>query len=352
MARNIRVEYPGAIYHVTCRMIGDSRLDQSRLFVDDPDRKHFIDCLADRVEQYNIRLHLFACMINHFHLVVETPGGNCGKFMQSLSTAYTVYYNLRHHRHGHLLDGRYKAKLVEGDDYLLALSRYVHLNPVQIGTLQDKPIAERIEALRSYPWSSYPSYIGRRKALDFVEYAPILGEMSGKRRDWPKRYGKFVESGLAEADEDFKVALKESPRSIGSDGFRAWIDERYQELIECQRHPEDAAFRRITEPLTADAVLAVLAAVFEVLVEEFGRRSRDSVLRGVAGRFLVRYAGMTQREVAEKIGGTSGGALSRQMRKVRELLENDQRLRRQVERAEERIEKLRKSMIKPQGIGV
>lgn len=351
MARNIRVEYAGAIYHVTCRMIGDGQLDRSRLFVDDQDRKHFVECLADRVKQYNIRLYLFACMTNHFHLVFETPEGNCGKFMQSLSTAYTVYYNLRHHRHGHLLDGRYKAKLVEGDEYLLALSRYVHLNPVQIGTLKDKPIAERIEALRSYPWSSYPSYIGRSKALDFVEYAPVLGEMSGKRRDWPKQYGKFVENGLAATDEDFKVALKESPRSIGSDGFRAWIDERYQKLIENQRCPEDVAFRRITEPLTADAVLAVLAEVFGVSVEEFGRRRRDSVLRGVAGRFLVRYAGMMQREAAEKIGGTSGAALSGQMRKVRELLENDQGLHRQVERAEEKIVKLRQSMIKARGIG-
>ncbi|MBI2437214.1 MAG: transposase [Lentisphaerae bacterium] len=330
-------------------MIGDGQLDRSRLFVDDQDRKHFLDCLADRVEQYNIRLYLFACMTNHFHLVFETPEGNCGKFMQSLSTAYTVYYNLRHHRHGHLLDGRYKAKLVEGAEYLLALSRYVHLNPVQIGPLKDKPIAERIGVLRSYPWSSYPSYIGRSKALSFVEYAPILGEMSGKRQDWPKRYGEFVESGLAETDEDFKLALKESPRSIGGDGFRAWIDERYQKLIEGQRRPEDAAFRRITEPLTADAVLAVLAEVFGVSVEEFGRRRRDSALRGVAGRFLVRYAGMMQREAADKIGGISGAALSSQMRKVRELLANDRRLRRHVERAEEQIGKLRQSMIRSQG---
>ena len=84
-----------------------------------PDHERFLERLAERVEQYNIRLYLFVCMTNHFHLVFETPEANCSKFMQSLSTAYTVYYNLRHGRHGHLLDGRYKAKLVEGDDYLL-----------------------------------------------------------------------------------------------------------------------------------------------------------------------------------------------------------------------------------------
>jgi REP element-mobilizing transposase RayT len=329
-------------------MIGDRQLDRSRLFVDNKDRERFIDCLSDRVGQYDIRLYLFACMTNHFHLVFETPEGNCAKFMQSLSTAYTVYYNLRHGRHGHLLDGRYKAKLVEGDEYLLALSRYVHLNPVRVDGIKDKPIAERIKYLREYAWSTYPSYIGERKAFDFVEYAPILAEMSGKRRDWPRRYREFVETGLAEEDEDIKLALKESPRSIGGEGFRVWVDELCRKLIESHRRPEDAAFRRITEPLSADKVLAILAEVFEVPVAEFNRRRRASALRGIAGRFLVRYAGMTQREAAVKIGAGSGGAVSRQMRKVRELLENERPLRRLVERADKRMEELRQTMRKPQ----
>lgn len=89
--------------------------------------------------------------------------------MQSLSTAYTVYSNLRHRRHGHLLDGRYKAKVVEGDDYLLALSRYVHLNPVCVGALRDRSIEERIRYLRQYRWSGYPAYIGLGKPETFVD---------------------------------------------------------------------------------------------------------------------------------------------------------------------------------------
>jgi len=105
----------------------------------------FLDSLAERVGQYEIRLYLFVCMLNHFHLVFETPRANCSAFMQSLSTSYSVYYNLRHARHGHLFDGRFKAKLVEGDAYLLALSRYVHLNPVQVGELKRQPIAARMK---------------------------------------------------------------------------------------------------------------------------------------------------------------------------------------------------------------
>ncbi len=132
MARHLRVEFPGAIYHVTCRRVGDapspfggtSWVPEKCLFRDEADRERFVERLGERVEQFHIRLFAFVCMTNHFHLVFETPEANCSKFMQSLSTAYTVYYNLRHGRHGHLLDGRFKAKLVEGDSYLLALSRY------------------------------------------------------------------------------------------------------------------------------------------------------------------------------------------------------------------------------------
>jgi len=341
MARHLRVEFPGAIYHVTCRMLGDWRTEKTFLFKDDADHERFLDRLADRVEQFNIRLYLFVGMTNHFHLVFETPEANCSKFMHSLSTAYTVYYNLRHGRHGHLLDGRYKAKLVDGDEYLLSLSRYVHLNPVCIGSMKVKPIAERIKALRAHRWSSYPSYVGTRKALDFVEYGPLLAEMHGKRREWPKRYREFVESGLAESDDDFKVALKASPRSIGGDGFRAWIDELYQKRVEAHAKPEDVSFRHITEPLPAGSVLTILSEVLGVEIDEFKRRRHGSPLRAIAARYLIRYAGQSQRDAAEYLSVGTGAAVSDQLKRLPQKLAADRRLRRQVKQAEERLEKLR-----------
>ncbi len=341
MARHLRVEYPGAIYHVTCRMVGDWRTDKTYLFKDDADHERFVDRLGERVEQFNIRLYLFVCMTNHFHLVFETPEANCSKFMQSLSTAYTVYYNLRHGRHGHLLDGRYKAKLVEGDDYLLSLSRYVHLNPVQVVSHKHKPIEERIKILRSHRWSSYPSYIGKAKALDFVEYGPLLSEMHGKRGEWPKRYREFVESGLAESDEDFQVALKESPRSIGSDGFRAWIDKLYQNRVETHARPEDVSFRHISEPLPADAVLGVLVTVLDVDIDAFKRRGRGSPLRAIAARYLIRYAGQSQRDVADYLNVGSGAAICNQLNRLPGKLAKDRRLRRQITEIEERLENAR-----------
>ena len=132
MPRQLRVQFPGAIYHVTIR--GNGRDD---IFVNDHDRERFLRRLAESLETYGVRLYLFCLMSNHVHLVLETPRGNLSRFMQSVETGYTVYYNFRHNRTGHVLQGRYGAKLVEGNEYLLNLSRYVHLNPVFIDKIKN-----------------------------------------------------------------------------------------------------------------------------------------------------------------------------------------------------------------------
>ena len=335
MARQLRVEFSGAIYHVTCRMVGDWESEKNRLFKDDADRERFLERLGERVEQFHIRLYLFVLMTNHFHLVFETPEGNCSKFMQALTTAYTVYYNLRHGRHGHLLDGRFKAKLVEGDDYLLGLSRYVHLNPVQAGAWKEKPIETRIAFLREYRWSSYSGYSGKCKAVDFVAQSPVLARMQGRKSDWPKKYRRFVETGLARSDEEFKVAMKQSPRCIGGEGFRVWVDDLYRERLQARARPEDVSFRHVTEPLEPEKVLSVLAGVFCVEKDEFMRRRHDSALRGVAARYLLRYAGQSQRDVADILGIGSGSAVSGQLKRLPGKMAVDRRLRQQVTNAEE-----------------
>jgi putative transposase len=109
MARKLRVQYEGAVYHVTARGV-----ERRVIFDDDRDREHFLDRLGDSVQEYGVRLYLFCLMSNHFHLLVETPGGNLSAFMHKLQTAHTVFYNRRHERAGHLLQGRFNAKIVEG----------------------------------------------------------------------------------------------------------------------------------------------------------------------------------------------------------------------------------------------
>jgi REP element-mobilizing transposase RayT len=324
-------------------MLGDWKKESNLLFKDDRDRFRFLDRLGERVEQFEIRLYLWTLMANHVHLVLETPQGNLSRFMHSLSTAYTVYFNRRHRRHGHLLDGRFKARLVEGDAYLLKLTRYVHLNPVHTKAMKREPMAERMNYLRRYPWSSYPGYIGRRKPWEFVASAPILALMNCPSKERPTRYRRYVESGLAEDDEEFAQAMNASPLAIGSEDFRERILGLYRQLTRKRSKPEDVSFRKLIQPLNAREVLETLAKAFGVEVEAFRERRRDSPLRGVAARMLCRYAGLSQREAAEELCIGSGSAVSRQLAMLNSRLEKDRRLKKVVRDTEGELENRRQS---------
>jgi len=214
-------------------------------------------------------------------------------------TGYTVFYNRRHRTHGHITQGRYGARLVSGDDYLLKLSRYVHLNPVKVEACRTRPLPERLKALREYRWSSLSAYVGRQRAPAWLDLAPMLALVEGPRGERAGRYEAYVEGGVAQDDEAFQHELMRSSRSIGDDAFRAEVDARYAQVVAAARRPEDAALRR-TAGATVDAaaVLNAVAAAAGVGVEEVSRRRRDSFLKAIAAWLLVRYGGLTQRDIA------------------------------------------------------
>jgi len=176
--------------------------------------------------------------------------------------------------------------------------------------------------LRGYQWSTYPGYIGEAKRCDFVTYGPILAEMGGRKGNWPRKYARYVETGLAETDKEFEVLMKESPRSIGGEGFRAWVDELHWKLMGGHKTTEDVSFRRVTRPLDPALVLQVVAGAMNVQEEELHCRRRSSLLRALAARCLIRYAGQTQREVARILGIGSGSAVSKQIERHRAALED------------------------------
>ena len=126
MARPLRIEYPGAVYHITSR--GNARAD---IFLMDDDRQVFLDILGNTVEKYNWLCHAFCLLDNHYHLLIETPDPNLSLGMRQLNGVYTQTFNRTHDRVGHVFQGRYKAILVEKESHLLELCRYVVLNPVR-----------------------------------------------------------------------------------------------------------------------------------------------------------------------------------------------------------------------------
>ncbi|MDD5678804.1 MAG: transposase [Kiritimatiellae bacterium] len=333
MARQLRIEYPGAIYHVTVR--GNA---QQNIFRDDKDRYLLYARLAESVGTYAIRLYLFCLMDNHFHLVLETPGANLSRFMQSVLTGYTVCYNLRHNRHGHLTQGRYAARLVAGDEYLLKLSRYVHLNPVKVKKQECRPLSEQVAYLKAYAWSSYRGYIGQAKRLEWVDYGALLALAGGRQKERPKRYRCFVEAGIAADDDEFREALNRSARSIGDDEFREWVDESYAELLKKRNHPEDVTMRReIGRHPEPDMILAAVASAAGTTVEGLKARKRGGIWKGIAAKLLLTHSGLTRRQCARWIGILAGSAVSYQIKQAEVRLKTDLRLAQRVMRMESQL---------------
>ena len=340
MARLSRIEFPGAIYHVTVRMIGSRQRTPEKLFRDDRDYARFMERLGQGIGDFGVRLYLFCLMRNHFHLVLETPQANLSRFMQRLTTAYTVYFNLRHQRPGPLLDGRYKAKAVSGGDYLLKLSRYVHQNPVCVSPWAKRPLPERIARLRKYRWSSYPGYIGEAKPHEFMDQRPVLAMMSGRAARRSQTYRQFVETGLATGDEEFQEAFRLPGSAIGDEGFRQWVEQLRGRRLAKGRKPEDVAFRRVVMPLNTSVVLSEAARVFGVEPEAFEQRRRHSDLRSVIARCLIQHAGCTQREAAELLGVGTGAAVSLQIKRLRQREKRNHKLAKIIRRLHNSLEKL------------
>ena len=325
MARLARVEYEGAIYHVTVR--GNQR---QAIFRDDRDRERFLEKLGEYAELYAVRIYAFCLMTNHVHLVVETARPNLGRFMHRLQTAYTVFYNMRHRQVGHLMQGRYKAKPVEGDVYLLKLMRYVHLNPVFTAAEKAKTTPERVADLRAYRWSSYPCYLGRC-AWEYVCVRPLLALMAGstvlRQRAEMRR---FVESAIAEPDEEFKEALRASPFCLGGASFRDHLQGLYAAANRKAVKPEDVVLRTMGRNVPVPRVLAVVCGVLRVEEAALRVRSRGTWLRPVLAEALARHAGLTQRAIAALMGLRTGKAVSLQLARLPAALARNRTMARRV----------------------
>lgn len=322
MARPIRIVYEGAIYHVTVR--GHSR---ARLFSDDRDRHRFVARLSHDVEEFGVRLYAYCLMLNHYHLVLETPKANISAFMQNLQTSYNLYFNRRRGLSGPVTQGRFKAKVVEGDEYLLRLTRYVHLNPVQIAVARSRPLKERIRSLRAYRWSSYRGHAGLGRGEDFVDYQPMLAMLADYGSRGRKGYRRYVEAGMAEGDDDFRNLLNTSPYAIGSSDFIDQVRGIYEVLTETQYNREDTALRRVERRLEPATILGVVEHVLEVERADLLERRRNSWSRAIAVKVLCRFGGCSRREAARHLRMGSGAAASMQLKALEEELRHDRVLR-------------------------
>ena len=184
MARPLRLEFPGAVYHVTSR--GNAR---QAIFLDKDDRESFMEVLSSVAARFNWLCHAYCLMETHYHILVETPEGNLSRGMRQLNGVYTQVFNRRHTRVGHLFQGRYKGILVEKEAHLLALCRYVVLNPVRAGLVR-RPA--------EWKWSSYRATGGEAKRSPVLEIDWVLSQFGRRREEAKREYRRYVLEGIQE----------------------------------------------------------------------------------------------------------------------------------------------------------
>ncbi len=221
----MRIEYPGALYHVTSR--GNARND---VVMDDDDRKNFLSVLGSVVKRFNWLCHAYCLMDNHYHLLIETPEGNLSKGMRQLNGVYTQLYNKRHVMVGHVFQGRYKAILVEKECYLLELSRYIVLNPLR---------ANMVKSPAAWKWSSYAATVGLEGTADFLTTGWVLSQFGGTKKTAQESYKEFIADGIGGNPPWVEVV---GQIFLGSEGFVEKLEsiladrKEIAEIPKAQRH--------------------------------------------------------------------------------------------------------------------
>jgi putative transposase len=267
MARPLRVEFSGAIYHLTSR--GNAR---QKVFFTETDRELFLDTLSQVVSRYGWICHAYCLMANHYHLLVETPKGNLSLGMRQLNGMYTQSFNRRHNRVGHLFQGRFKAILVEKECYLLELCRYIVLNPVRV-----KGKGE----IGAWKWSSYRATAGLASVPEFLSTDWILEQFGKKRAKAQKQYRAFVREGLENRPwEELKGQIY-----LGSEAFIERHSPRNQELKEIPRVQLKAVKPSLERIFAKSGKRAIVQAY-----KEHGYR-----LQEIAAHLGVHYATVSRR---------------------------------------------------------
>ena len=309
MARPLRIEREGGWYHVTAR--GNER---RRIYRDDRDRHHFEDLMAEARTRFGLRWHVYVLMDNHYHLMVELQEANLSQAMQWLNVSYSVWFNRRHRRSGHLFQGRFKSIVVSREDWGLALSRYLHLNPVRIAALglskgerrqsrqgikgppDLEQLRQRLAVLRQYRWSSYRAYIGVEKAPEWLTTEDVLELGGGQHSQRHRRYRKSVEGEIREGMPDAPWEQVQEQVVLGSREFLKEVIYDPKQKAAPQARLVWAARERPEWAEVIASVEKIKSEKWSVIRDRHGDTGRDLALhlgRHECGLTLQKLAGLT-----------------------------------------------------------
>lgn len=307
MARALRITFPGAFYHVTSR--GN---DRKNVFKSKADRVKFLEYLKSATQKYSALIHAYCLMDNHYHLLLETPSGNLSQIMRHINGAYTTYFNVKRARSGHLFQGRYKAILVDIDEYAKELSRYIHLNPVR---------AKMVETPEMHDWSSYKFYIGKEKSVEWLYRDLILGYFGKKVSAAQKGYQEFV-NALVNGKYDSPLDEVVSSTLLGSPDFIAFIKNKF------------LSGKKFEQELPALKELVPKASIQDIFDEVESVFKREKALKRNVKMYLCqRYTSEKLKDIGIHFGIEASG-VSQASRRVAKKMETDKKLKRKINKIE------------------
>jgi len=309
MARPLRMDYPDTFYHILSR--GNER---KKIFWDERDRLRFIDTLGRMVERFQLEVHAYVLMENHFHLLVRTKEANLSRAIQWLGVSYSVWFNRRHHRSGHFFQGRFKSFLIENEHYFTRLCLYIHGNPLRAGI---------VKKLLDYRWSSFQAYADKKQNIPWLTTELVLGMYEGNRKRFLRAQQMFFEE-KANLLEDLRHGLY-----FGDETF----SEECRKRIKGEEHPEKPQGRSL---IRSRDIRELAAKVLKGL----GERDLESALRvrkyryqnrDVAIDILYQLGVYLDREIGE-VFGVGYTAVPGAVKRGQRYLNSDRRLAKLVKK--------------------
>ncbi len=314
MERQPRIEYEGAFYHITSR--GNLK---GKIFFEETDREKFVNILKITKERYAYNLPAYVLMDNHYHLLIETPLPNLTQLMQNINTSYTVFINRKYERSGHLLQGRYKAIVIDKDSYLLTVSRYIHLNPVRAGI---------VGAPELHRWGSYREYINPFCRSGLVYTGDILSYFSGNS-DSPgffvAEYKSFVESGINDHNNPFNAV--KAGVVLGEEDFM----ERIMEMVRVKPPDNELpALKKLQRGISIDSVIKAVSDYYSLSDADLTERTRRYSEQRKIAIYLSKIMSGGKNSMVAKQFNISSQAVTNVLTEIERMLKESTRLRSEI----------------------
>lgn len=314
MARPLRIEFHGAHYHIFSR---GTRKDN--IFVEDRDRYIFLEKMEETAKKYNVFIHSYVLMNNHFHLYIETPQGNVTKAIHYLNTSYTNWFKAKYNIIGSIFQGRYKSILIEKESYAVTLSAYIHLNPVR---------ADMVVQALDYKWSSYPAYLALVKKPCWLTTDLILNELSGNR----KNYQKFVENWQILTDAGKTENMDGTHSILGTDNFENSIKSQIQKKYNKANFMEQPELRQFLS-LDASKIMTALQEGFDISKEVFFLVKYKNIYRKLLIYSLKKYSSLSLLEIGS-IMNMRYTAISENVRKLIHTSKENKNIKELIEKCD------------------